>query len=153
MGILAIYFTYQPLINKTMSVISKKLKLMFQIAKTDAMLSRKFSSQGLGFGDLAVLYAISTANGGKIRRIDLAEKVGLTASGVTRILIPLEKIGVVKREANARDARVSYAMLTQSGKTLLHESLESAEVVCDDLIANDKEKQLDGLHELLASIG
>jgi DNA-binding MarR family transcriptional regulator len=153
LGILAIYFTYQPLINKTMSVISKKLKLMFQIAKTDAMLSRKFSSQGLGFGDLAVLYAISTANGGKIRRIDLAEKVGLTASGVTRILIPLEKIGVVKREANARDARVSYAMLTQSGKTLLHESLESAEVVCDDLIPNDKEKQLDGLHELLASIG
>ncbi len=136
-----------------MSVISKKLKLMFQIAKTDAVLSRKFSSQGLGFGDLAVLYAISTANGGKIRRIDLAEKVGLTASGVTRILIPLEKIGVVKREANARDARVSYAMLTQSGKTLLHESLESAEVVCDDLIPSEKEKQLDGLHELLASIG
>jgi DNA-binding MarR family transcriptional regulator len=150
---LAIYYTSQVLINKNMSVISKKLALMFQIAKTDSVLSRKFSSQGLGFGDIAVLHAVSTANSGKIRRTDLAEKVGLTASGVTRILIPLEKIGVVKREANARDARVSYAMLTPSGKTLLRDSLESAEFMCDDLIPDDKAQGIDAVHGLLASIG
>jgi len=79
--------------------ISNQLKFLMQLSKTEAVVSRKLSAQGLGFGDLAVLYAISAAPEGKIRRVDLAQAVGLTASGVTRLLVPLEKIGVIKREA------------------------------------------------------
>ena len=123
-----------------------------QLAKTSAVLARRFSSQGLGFGDIAVLYCISQAPTEKIRRVDLADQLGLTASGVTRMLLPLEKIGVVKREANARDARVSYAMLTPAGKRLLAESLESAEVVCEDIIPENSAKKLEELSGLLAAI-
>jgi DNA-binding MarR family transcriptional regulator len=135
-----------------MSPVSKKLKFFFQLAKTNAILARRFSLQGLGFGDIAVLLAISQAPGEKIRRIDLANQLGLTASGVTRMLLPLEKIGVVKREANARDARVSFATITAGGKRLLAESLESAEVVCDDLISAENGKKLDELNAVLISI-
>lgn len=132
--------------------ISKKLKFFMLLGKTNAFLARRFSSQGLGFGDVAVMYAISQAPNGKIRRVDLAEQLGLTASGVTRMLLPLEKIGVIRREVNERDARVSYAALTAAGKTLLENSLASAEVVCDDLIPDEKAKKLEELSEILTGI-
>lgn len=135
-----------------MKEISKRLKFFFQLAKADAILARKFSSQGLGFGDMAVLYAISRAPKEKIRRVDLAEQLGLTASGVTRLLIPLEKIGVIKRDINERDARVSLATITAAGKNLLVESIESAEVVCADLFSDKKTKKLDELTEVLTEI-
>ncbi len=135
-----------------MNGVSKKLKFLLQLTRASAVVSRKFSSQGLGFSDLAVLLAIRGAEGEKIRRVDLAEQLGLTASGVTRLLLPLEKIGVVKREANERDARVSYATLTAVGKRLLADSLESAEVRCDDLVASADAKKLDDFSEHLAAV-
>src|SRR5579872_3216994 len=132
--------------------INSKLIFLMQLSKTATIVSRKLGGQGLGFGDLAVLYAISQAPQGKIRRTDLAEAVGLTASGVTRILLPLEKIGVVKREANQYDARVSYAMLTKSGKQLFEDSVKWVELKCEDLMREYTETQLQQASKLLEII-
>src|SRR5437762_645931 len=107
-----------------MTNISDKLKFLMLLCKTEAIISRRFNGQGLGFMDMTVLYAINQAPGGKIRRSDLAEQVGLTASGVTRLLVPLEKIGMIKRESNDRDARISYALLSTSGKEIFEDSLK-----------------------------
>lgn len=135
-----------------MNKISNKLKFLMLIFKTGAVAGRKFSGQGLGFGDLAVLYAISQAPEGKIRRTDLAEAVGLTASGVTRLLVPLEKIGVVKREAHERDARASYVVMTKAGKELFENALALAEMRCADLIPDEQAKNIEAVNTLLSSI-
>jgi len=123
-----------------------------QLSKTEAKISRKLSGQGLSFSDLAVLYAISQAPEGKIRRVDLAEQVGLTASGVTRILIPLEKIGVIQREIHERDARVSFAKMTRAGKELFGNSIKDLEIKCEELIAPKQAKKIQEALELLQSI-
>lgn len=135
-----------------MNKLSRKLKLLMQIVKAGSVIARKFNGMGLGFGDLFVLYAISQAPEGKIRRIDLADEVGLTASGVTRLLVPLEKIGVVKREANARDARVSYVSLTKAGKEMFENSMKWMEMKCEDLIPGELEKKIEPSSALLESI-
>ena len=135
-----------------MHKISHKLEFLFQLDKTNSIISRRFNGQGLGFGDLAILFAISQAPEGKIRRVDLADKLGLTASGVTRMLLPLEKIGVIKREVNERDARVSYAMLTSSGKRMLLESMVRAEELCEDLMPPEKSKHISEFTKTLISI-
>jgi DNA-binding MarR family transcriptional regulator len=132
--------------------INSKLVFLMKLSKAATIISRKLGGHGLGFGDLAVLYAISQAPKGKIRRTDLAEAVGLTASGVTRILLPLEKIGVVKREANQYDARVSYAMLTKSGKQLFEDSVKWVEQKCEDLMREYSETQLQQASKLLEII-
>jgi DNA-binding MarR family transcriptional regulator len=132
--------------------ISDKLKFLLALSKTEGLVSRKLHGHGLGFGDLAVLYAISQAPEGKIRRIDLAEAVGLTASGVTRLLIPLEKIGVIRREIHERDARVSYAIMTRPGKQLFEDSIKWAELKADDLIPQEQEKKIEPASALLESI-
>ena len=70
-----------------------------------------------------------------MRRVDLAEALGLTPSAVTRSLIPLEKIGLVSRQPDPRDARVGYAMLTKTGRRVLNEALDSAELISRETVA------------------
>jgi DNA-binding MarR family transcriptional regulator len=141
-----------------MSSLSSKLDFCLQLARAHAALVRGFDGRlgtmhGLSFGDFAMLLELSRAPGGKLRRIDLADQLGLTASAVTRALIPLEKIGLVKRERDLRDARVGYAVLTKSGHRVLQESLSSAEVISEDVVPVVGVAELDRLSKLLVQIG
>ena len=70
----------------------------------------------------------------RLRRIDLADTIGLTASGITRLLLPMEKIGLVQREAHDGDARVSYIAIAPGGEAKLSEAIERAEQYCSDII-------------------
>src|SRR5699024_8199434 len=100
-----------------------------------------------------ILLHLSRAPEQKLRRVDLAEKVGLSASAVTRKLAPLEKIGMVKREANARDARVSFVKLARGGKRVLDEALASAEIAASDLYPSEKEHELEAITNILIKLG
>ena len=60
-----------------------------------------------------------------MRRVDLAEQLILTASGVTRLLDGLEKEGWVDRAACASDRRVTYAVLTDAGYEKLQDASKS----------------------------
>lgn len=48
------------------------------------------------------MYHLQQAQDNKLSRIALAEKVALTASGVTRVLAPMEKIHLVTKQSNPR---------------------------------------------------
>ena len=74
---------------------------------------------GLTLNDYEVLLHLSHAEGGMMRRVDLAERILLTASGITRLLEGLERSGLVCKETCASDARVSYAKLTDAGAAKL----------------------------------
>lgn len=50
-----------------------------------------------------------------MRRIDLANELQLSPSGITRLLDRLEDQGLVGKGACKGDARVSYAILTDDG--------------------------------------
>ena len=51
----------------------------------------------------------------RMRRVDLAEDVLLTQSGITRLLQGLERAGLVERADCPTDGRVVYAQLTDGG--------------------------------------
>lgn len=137
-----------------MKKISSSIKFCMDIAKFQTELSRRLDSRlgGLGFNELIILHHLDQADGNKMRRIDLAEKIGLTASGVTRLLLPMEKIGLIKKEANERDARVSYVKLAPGGKTKLTEGLERMEIFCEEIISSDKIKKIKDMSKLLIEI-
>jgi DNA-binding MarR family transcriptional regulator len=136
-----------------MSKISTNLKFFLDLAKLQSVLSRRFDNGlgGLAMNEFMILLTLSQAEDQKMRRIDLAEKIGLTASGVTRLLLPMEKIGLVKKEVNKEDARVSYVMLAAGGRNQLQEGLERAELLSDDLLPA-KTKKLEELADLLAEL-
>jgi DNA-binding MarR family transcriptional regulator len=80
---------------------------------------------GLTINDYEALLHLSRAEEGRMRRVDLADRLLLTASGVTRLLDGLEQAGLVERASCASDRRVTYAVLTETGRTKLRESSES----------------------------
>lgn len=119
------------------------------VRRLDAALGGHF---GVSFGDFMLLRHLARAPGGRLRRVDLAERQGLTASGVTRSLLPLEKNGLVGRQPDPRDARVGYAVITATGHQLLDNALVTAREVSAELLQNSPADQLDALAAVLGGI-
>lgn len=96
-----------------MGNLNAEMQFFLSLAKIHTVMNRKFDAKlgGLGLSEFIILLHLSKSEDEKLRRIDLAEKVGLTPSGVTRILLPMEKIGLVGRQINEQDARVSFVTL------------------------------------------
>jgi DNA-binding MarR family transcriptional regulator len=77
---------------------------------------------GLTINDYEVLLHLARAEGRQLRRVDLADRLILTASGITRLLDGLERAGYVEKGRCESDARVTYAVLTSSGLDKLREA-------------------------------
>jgi DNA-binding MarR family transcriptional regulator len=137
-----------------MKSTSTPLKFFMILAKVQSIMERRFDGKlgGISFGWFMILHQLDQPQDGKLRRIDLAEKVGLTASGVTRILLPMEKIGLVKRETNENDGRVSFVSLTSAGRKKYKEALERAEIFMEDIIPKAKENKIEEMNKELKSI-
>lgn len=80
------------------------------------------AEHGLTINDYEVMLRLAHAPDRRLRRIDLAEEVFLTPSGITRLLAGLENSGWVEKVSCETDARVTYAQLTDIG----HEKLRAA---------------------------
>jgi DNA-binding MarR family transcriptional regulator len=105
----------------------QQLEAWKRFLRAHAALTRELSADlvaehGLTINDYEVLLNLARADGKRLRRVDLAERVILTASGITRLLEGLERAGCVEREACADDRRVVYAKLTDSGHQQLREA-------------------------------
>ena len=77
------------------------------------------SEHGLTINDYEVLLHLAKAPDGVVKPVDLASRVLLTPSGITRLLAGLERAGFVTRKECAADKRVSYAQLTEEGRDKL----------------------------------
>jgi DNA-binding MarR family transcriptional regulator len=62
-----------------------------------------------------VLWELEKADGGKMRMSELAERVVLSRSNLTRLADRLEKANLLRREACADDKRGAYCAITQAG--------------------------------------
>ena len=90
---------------------------------------------GLGIGDLALLLELASARDGRMRRVELAKRLGITTSGVARQLGPLERIGVVAREASPGDARLANVVLTPAGAELAENAQRTANEAANRVVA------------------
>jgi len=96
-----------------------------QSAATRAVNAQLVADHGLTINDFECLLLLARAEDRRMRRVDLADQLILTASGVTRLLDGLEKDGYVDRAACPSDRRVTYAVLTDAGYRKLQESSKS----------------------------
>ena len=83
------------------------------------------ADHGLSINQYEALLHLARAEERRMRRVDLAERLILTASGVTRLLDGLEQAGYVDRDSCATDRRVTYAVLTDAGHAKLKEASTS----------------------------
>jgi DNA-binding MarR family transcriptional regulator len=129
-----------------------------RLLRGQAGLARELSASlqaehGLTINDYEALLLLSRAGENALRRIDLAGKLVLTASGVTRLLDGLEASGLVAKRSCDSDARVTYAVLTDAGREKLRRAAEShVEHVRELLEAHYTCDELATLSELLSRL-
>jgi DNA-binding MarR family transcriptional regulator len=73
------------------------------------------AERDLGLAQYDALAQLALADGRRLRMSDLAERVVLSRSGVSRLVDRLEATGLVARAACTEDARVAWATLTDAG--------------------------------------
>jgi len=128
------------------------------LLRAHASATRQLNAQltvehGLTLSDYEVLLRLSRAPDRRLRRVDLAEQVLLTASGVTRLLDGLERCGYVERGSCDSDRRVVYAVLTDAGATKLDEASSSHLPQIEGLFAARYDtEEIEGLASLLVKL-
>lgn len=134
--------------------MKQNIDFFMNIAKFYSILSKSLEGKlnWIWFNDFIVLYHLNNAPENKLKRIELAEKVWLTASGVTRLLLPMEKIGLITKESNPNDARVSFVILAPGWKTKLDEALERIDLFTSDIISKDSSVKINDMNKLISEI-
>jgi len=102
-------------------------------ALTRALSADLVAEHGLTINDYEVLLHLARAPEKLLRRVDLSERVVLTASGITRLLEGLEQAGYVERAACPTDRRVVYARLTAAGEQKLRQASRTHLAGIDEL--------------------
>ena len=98
-----------------------------RLVRANFAVTRQLSTQlncdhDLTLNEYEALLLLARAPESRMRRVDLANSLLLTAGGVTRLLDGLERNGFVDREESPTDRRVSYAVLTRAGRDKLREA-------------------------------
>jgi DNA-binding MarR family transcriptional regulator len=111
------------------------------------------AEHGLTLNDYEALKLLAEVDGRRMRRVDLAAELALSASGVTRLLEGLEEDGLVERTTCPHDRRVAYARLTDAGAARLRAaSCGHAAAIRSRLEGSLTEAELDELAELLGRV-
>ena len=95
--------------SQVLSEQSTSVEAFVALLRAHATVTRRLSAQltaehDLTLSDFEVLLRLSRAEDRRMRRVDLADQILLSASGVTRLLDGLERHGYVERAACASDS-------------------------------------------------
>jgi DNA-binding MarR family transcriptional regulator len=129
------------------------------LVRAHATVTRQLNAQlaadhGLTISDYEVLLRLARAPERRLRRVDLAQQVLLTPSGITRLLDGLERQGWVDRASCAEDRRVVYAVLTDAGLAKLRVARSTHIPQIEELFARRiGPEELASLAELLGRLG
>jgi DNA-binding MarR family transcriptional regulator len=89
-----------------------------------AGLSGEFSVvHGISVNEFLLLLHLDRAPSNRLPRVDLGKRMHVSASTITRMTAPMEKIGLLSRDTDQRDARLSFVVITKSGQEKLSEAL------------------------------
>jgi DNA-binding MarR family transcriptional regulator len=135
---------------ETPAALTVFARLLRAHATTTRLLSAQLLAEhGLTINDYEALLVLSHAEGRRMRRVDLARRLVLTPSGVTRLLEGLEGAGLVERTTCADDLRVAYAQLTDAGAVKLEDAscshVASLRTLFEDTLSEDELRDLAAL--------
>jgi DNA-binding MarR family transcriptional regulator len=136
------------------------LDLCVRVGQANAAITRRFDQalsawHGVSFDDYLVLAHLARSTHGRMARDELGAAVGLRPSEVTRLLAPLERRGLVERQANPTDPRVADTTLTDAGRSLVNDVEATAGRIAAGIAmdAGWGRTEQNALVELLADLG
>jgi DNA-binding MarR family transcriptional regulator len=145
--------------SQVLSQQSLGAQAFISLLRAHAAVTRRLNAQlsadhGLTITDFEVLFRLARAPDQRMRRVDLAREVLLTASGVTRLLDGLERDGFVARDTCDSDRRVVYAVLTDEGLAKVRDAASTHFGQVEELFGGRyDERELTELEALLTRLG
>ncbi|MEM1174184.1 MAG: MarR family transcriptional regulator [Pseudomonadota bacterium] len=127
---------------------------MLRLIQTADLLSARLAGEfsavhGLSVNEFFLLMHLDRASLNRLARVELARRMHVSASTVTRMAAPMEKLGLVSRQVDERDARLAYVVLTDAGKRKLDEAkatfAKQADAAFEDRWDTSELKQLSEL--------
>ncbi|MGY6704418.1 MarR family winged helix-turn-helix transcriptional regulator [Roseinatronobacter sp.] len=99
------------------------LRLLQAADEFHARLTGEFGAvHGLSVNEFFLLMHLERATSHRLPRVELAKRMHVSGSTVTRMVAPMEKTGLVAREVDAHDARYAFVVITGAGQTKLAEA-------------------------------
>lgn len=112
------YMTDLPTINA--------LRLLQVADDFRAGLSGEFAAvHGISVNEFLLLLHLERSAANRLPRVDLARRMHVSASTITRMAAPMEKVGLIDREIDERDARLVFVVATDAGREKLSEALST----------------------------
>lgn len=97
--------------------VTNALRLLQSADELKARLSGEFSAvHGISVNEFFLLLHLQKAPRHRLARVELAKRMHVSASTITRMAAPMEKIGLLDREVDERDARLAFVVLTDAGQ-------------------------------------
>ena len=89
-----------------------------------AGLAGEFSAvHGISVNEFLLMLHLERSAANRLSRVDLAKRMHVSASTITRMAAPMEKIGLVGRDVDGRDARLVFVVATDAGREKLSQAL------------------------------
>lgn len=130
-------------------LVIKNALLASKLAKR---VGNHLSLHGISLSEYLVMHHLEHSPNKAVQRIALADHIGMSASGVTRLIAPMEKTGIIEKVSNPRDARQSLVKLSTAGQRLYGEAQVSFAQICDDQTASLSQSQQEKLLELYSKL-
>jgi DNA-binding MarR family transcriptional regulator len=144
--------------EQAVEVTPPAVRAWTRLLRAHSTTTRLFNAQllaehGLTINDFEALYVLSTAEDRRLKRVELARRLVLTPSGITRLLEGLEANGLVERANCPGDLRVTYAQLTDAGREKLRAAscshVSSIRALLEEHLSGE---EIDALAELLGKL-
>jgi len=119
-----------------------------------ARISGEFSSiHGISVNEFLLMRHLESAPLHRLARVELARRMHVNASTVTRMVAPMEKIGLLERQSHERDARLSFVALTDTGRTRFGEAQATFAKQAGYIFGNGWSKgELENLSDMLGRV-
>lgn len=109
----------------------------------------RFGISGSQWGILKTIARSTEQGRAGIRLTDMGERLLVRPPSITRAIDRMERMGLVKRHADARDQRVKLIRLTPAGERLVEQVMQGLEQHVDLVMGGLNQRQRQELHRLL----
>jgi DNA-binding MarR family transcriptional regulator len=141
------------------SIYAEESTLWRDMLRAQVQISRRLQADMMTHHDLAlgafdVLVRLGESPGGRLRMNDLADRVLLSRSGLTRLVDRMQRDGLVERVTCDSDARGLYAVMTRKGRQRLEEATPTyREGIREHVLARLAEDERETFARILGKLG
>ncbi|MGT2866506.1 MarR family winged helix-turn-helix transcriptional regulator [Streptococcus fryi] len=136
--------------NRVKDVLNMYVGLKRLTADLEQVVRKDIARYELSVNEFAVLELLFHKGSQPVQQIK--EKILVAASSTTYILDKLCKQGLVKRQINQTDKRITYIHLTESGKDLMSKAFPEHEHVLETYFSNLSDEEVTLFHQLIKTI-